>query len=861
MQRALVLLLFACGDDTTPPPPSDAGGGSDAGRDAGPTCVATATDFPTPQAGRCRAVVAPDALLPVGDDGAGGFITPGARRVTRVGRHVELPGFPMAVTPVPGTSFVVVTDGAVSDEQLSVIDVTSGAVVDSREFRENAPTPEALFLGLAVSRDGRTVYVSGGGSDRIYVYDLDPATGELTDASPIDVFTAGGGLSYVSAIRLLSDDRTLAINLMMADALLLYDTEARAEIARIGFEEQTYPYDLVVSPDDRSAWVSLWGGSAVVPVDLAGRRALAPIPVGKNPEGLVLSRDGTVLVATSSDSDSLAMIDVATNVVEETIWLAGETAPRGTSPAAGAFDAAGRLYIVSAGENAIDVLEDGAAGWARVGRIPTMWYPTDVEVLDDGTVLVVNGKHEGTGPSDGSVDIVDLVGGSLQIVDPIEITDPMLLAWDMEVATNNDRGTRFVEVECPDGAPYDFPIPLEGTGPSPHIEHVIVVVRENKTYDAYLGNLEIGGAPHGNGDPNLTIVPPLETAMVFPNTQELARVFTIGDNFYSQAEQSVQGHVWTTFGRTTDYVERSWLTTWGRGYWAIPQQGIGTIGFPEEGGAFQYLVNHGVEVDNFGEIVGARGAPPNGSYPGIFFALGIPDIDRAEWVAARIARCDLAEFTYMILPRDHTRGLDPEAETPRSMMADNDNAVGRLVEAVSRSSYWPRTVIFVIEDDPQNGGDHVDNHRAPVHVISPWARRGHVTSVHSNEASIYRTIQLIFGIDAPLSAYWANAAPMLDAFGSTPDYTPYDRIERAWPIEMNPDDGSEMAMQSRAYDWSKPDEQRGIARLLWRHLRGTEAPWPELPEWAEDEDEEVDEGRADDDREIDEARAEVEVRE
>jgi YVTN family beta-propeller protein len=697
MAVVLPLILLAitagCGDDGMPadggPDAADDGGdgGADAARDAGPSCLADEDDFPSPPPGNCEAfVLDPGATLPVGDDGAGGFIIPGGRRVTRAGRQIELSGFPMAVTPVPGSRFVVVSDGAVHDEQLSVIDVAAGTIVDSRLFREDAPEPESLFLGLAIRSDGRRLYASGGGADVVYVYDLDPATGALTDAPPIEV-RAVGGIGYVSAIRLLPDDRTLLINLLFAGELVVLDTMTSTELGRIGFEEASYPYDLVVTPDGRTAYVSLWNGAAVVPVDVGARTAGAPIVVGKNPEGMVLSRDATRLVVTNSDSDSFSVIDLTTSTVEETVFLRGETAPRGSSPAAGAFDAAGRLYVASAGENAIDVFEEGAAGWARVGRLPTMWYPTDVEVLADGTLLVVNGKHEGTGPSDGSIDIEELIGGSLQIHDPGDVTDDDLRAWDMEITANNERGRGFVTYVCEEGGPDDFPIPRPGEGPSRRIEHVIVVVRENKTYDAYLGNLEIDGTPHGNSDPTLTLVPPAETAMVYPNTQELARTFVVGDNFYSQAEQSIQGHIWTTFGRTTDFVERSWHTTWGRRYWTIPPAGVGDpIGYPEEGGIFEWLADNGVEVDNLGEIVSARRTPLNPMYPGLVYTLGIPDIDRAEYVAGRIARCDLRTFTYMLLPRDHTRGLDPGAETPRSMMADNDDAVGRLIHALSHST-------------------------------------------------------------------------------------------------------------------------------------------------------------------------------
>jgi hypothetical protein len=175
------------------------------------------------------------------------------------------------------------------------------------------------------------------------------------------------------------------------------------------------------------------------------------------------------------------------------------------------------------------------------------------------------------------------------------------------------------------------------------------------------------------------------------------------------------------------------------------------------------------------------------------------------------------------------------------MIADNDEGVARVVDAISHSSYWPDTAIFILWDDPQDGGDHVDNHRSPLLVVSPWARRGHVGSVHTSEASVWRTVQLVFGLDTPHSREWADAAPLYDFFTSTPDYTPYDAIPRRFPEELNHERRSADAMMSMAYDWSRPDEQPGLSRMLWRHFHGgADAPWRELPE--SDLDEGVDEG-------------------
>jgi YVTN family beta-propeller protein len=625
----------------------------------------------------------------------------------------------------------------------------------------------------------------------------------------------------VVGIALTPDGGTLVAALMLAGEVVAIDLATGAE-RRVILDMDPLPYDVVISPDGATAFVSTWGGSAVVPIALATMTAGAPIPVGKNPEGLALSPDGTRLVAAGSDSDSLTVIDVATRAVIGSVWIAAETAPRGSSPVSVAFDSRGRLYAANAGDASVDVFAPDATTYTRIGRIPTTWYPTDVRVFSGDRVAVVTGKHDGKGPNTTpeTLEIDDLGRGSLSIFEAAELTDVQLDTWSMEVIANNERGARLQEVVCPDGAPYDFPIPEPGGGPSTAIDHVVLVVRENKTYDSYYGGLE-----SGRGDPSLTIVPAAEMEMVLPNTLALGRGFTVLDNYYSASDRSIQGHIWTVFGRTTDFVERTQGTTSGRGYWGVTPAGVTAPGVAEEGNAFDWMLRHGIEADNFGEIVAARSVSPSPRYPGLVYTMDISDVARADFLAREWAvRCRMKTFSYVLMPNDHTFGLDPGKPTPRAMMADNDAGLGRLVHAVSHSTYWPRTAIFVVEDDPQTGGDHIDNHRAPAIVISPWARRGHVDGVIANEASVYRTIQLILGIGEPLNAYWANAAPLYDAFTSTPDYTPYEMIPRRWPEETNPDDGSGAAALSATYDWSDPDEQPGLGRLVFRHLRPDRLP-------------------------------------
>lgn len=814
------LVLVGCGEGGTP----DAGLDG-ARRDGGMSCVATADDFPTPTTGVCTVTVNADAELTAGDDGAGGFIVPGGERLTRVGRNAALGGFPMRGIAIPGTRFVVITDGGLREETLSVVDVDTLAIVD-REDLGSSPAG-ALFLGLAVSSDGSRLWVSGGGTSEVLAYDVDTATGALThDAAASFSAALDTATGYVAGLA-LRDDGLLAVVLMFGDEVLFWDTTTNTEVRRVPVEETSRPYDVVFTPDGSDVWVSLWANRQVVRIGVGAGVVEASLETGKNPEGLALSSDGATIAVACSDSDSVVLIDVVSGLATETIWVIGEDAPRGVAPASVRFGSDGRLYVVNALENAIDVFVPDAGSYRRVGAVPTMWHPTDVLPLDDGTLVFINGRDTGTGPNNEPArdDITSLLGGSVSVLDPGTWDDAQLAAWEMEIDANNTRMSRFVDVDC-GGAANDFPIPRPGEGPSTQIRHVVLIVRENKTYDAYLGDLQNpDGTPHGNGDPSLTLIPAADIADILPNTRALALEYAIADNYYSHAEQSVQGHFWTTHGRTTDFVERTWLTSWGRGYWTAPPQGTSEVGSPEEGSVFDFLLRNNITATNYGEVVGTSALRPDRRYPGLVYSY-LPDIEKADFIAATVQACTLRSFTYVVLPNDHTRGRSPGQLTPESMIADNDEGVGRIVEGISHSTFWPETVIFVIEDDPQDGGDHVDNHRSPLHVISPWVRRGHVSSVHVSEASLFRTLQLILGVAEPHNRSWELAAPLYDMFTSTPDYSPYDRVARRWPDETNPADGSMMATISESYDWSRPDEQPGLSRLLWRYFHGTDAPWP-----------------------------------
>lgn len=845
--------------------------GPDASRydNAGARCYqrAPVPDGGPPAPARCAVVTHADGLEKTGAvvDG-NGLVIPSGRRVRRASERLELSGFPMSMLRVPGTSFVLVTDGGIRDETLRVIDLSGPrlrvAPGGEASFpRDDSARSPALFYGLAYDPNTRTVYASGGGSNRIYAFTLS-ATGALTadlgrtidlgitegSAEGRDPMTGMLTAAYPAGLALSEDGASLYVALQRGQELAVISTATRTITRTVAFPRTTesgaFPYVVARRPGDaRHVYVSLWGQGRVAEVDVNAAMVTRTFDVGKNPTELAFTPDGARMIVVASDSDVVSTVDLTMmNPAVRRHYLGGSaSAARGLSPTAFTMDNDGRLYVALSDENAIEVLAPDT--FERLGRIATEWYPTDVLLQDDGRVLVITGKGLGSGASDGSVEIVELMSGSIARYDAP--TTDSLRAGDMQSRADNQVRLGFNQVQCPAGVEHDFVIPPVGSrAGSPHIKHVVMIVRENKTYDAVLGDYA-GSANRADGDPNLTIVPRERMPIVFPNLRALVERFANHDNYYSNAEQSVQGHVWTTQGRTTDYTERSWLTTWGRATRGIPTQAIAAVGVAEEGTLFTALARAGVRAEVWGELVG-RAEPEQAvgtRYPGLAYNYG-PDIRKAFAFTDPILganrdrrnptqQCSLPSFSYLVLPNDHTEGARPGRPTPTSHIQDNDEATGFIIDAISHSPFWPHTLVVVIEDDPQDGGDHVDNHRSLALLASPWVRAGYTSHVHYDESSLHHTIELILGM-APHNQHVASAAPMYDAFSGTPDYRPFEYIPRRECEQRNAARGP-FTRQSEAYDWSLPDNQPGLSRMLWRMLRGTEPPWRERDERDDDD--------------------------
>ncbi len=808
--------------------------------------------------------ISDEARVPAGIKPDGTAILPGGRKLNPAGRLLTIGGFPLAMRVLPGDRYAVVTDGAVGDEHLRIADLQAAAGADPvvssvlYSYQFQSSSDPALFYGLALTKDGTRLYASEGGHDGapasepdltkhynpIDVYSITGSPPQLTrlDSQEIEMHFNGtptaGQLRYPAGLALSDDEKTLYVACQGDGTMGIVDLTAGAtygqEVGRtptLGFA----PYGVLVDSATKMAYVSLWGGQLVgahdfadgiVPVDVsianAPMPAALPIPTGKSAEGLI-SAGGKIYVV-SADADAISVIDPATHTSAPTSTHLDDSGLIGSSPNDLAADLTNqRLYVANAGENAVQAFELGTM--RPLGRIPTAWYPTAVTVLADGSVVIASAKGMGGAATDHDVGDQGLgntfMKGTLQVV-PFP-SESELQSGD---ATVRENLTRPHSVEVPlacTGTPKKFPLPAEQAATTP-IEHVFLIVRENKTYDSVLGDLE-----GTNGDPSLVMFGEDNT----PNIHALARRFANLDNFYSNADQSIQGHEWTTGSISNDYVEKTWLTAWGRS--TRPLSAYSTLGnnvdhlaAPGSKTIWLLLDAAGLLYHNYGEAVNIGGAKItlDRDYPGVFFGLGIPDVEKIGFVIDNINDKSFAlePFSYIGLPNDHTKGTDPGYPTPQSMVADNDEATGRFVDALSHSQYWATSIVFIIEDDPSGVGDHVEQHRSICVVASPWVRASYTSGVHYDNPSMWHTITLLLGTGS-MNLYDANAAAMYDLFSTTPDLRPYTFLPRKIPVTLNAMDAP-LAEESARIDWSRPDTA-DLGRILWKavHGRDAEPPW------------------------------------
>jgi YVTN family beta-propeller protein len=776
---------------------------------------------------------------------AGGFELPNGWRITPLGKAIPTADLLLNLVTAPDGKAVIATHGGYNPHGLVVIDAGSETAV------QRIPLKSA-WLGLAWQPGGKKLFVSGGNANGrvpsaapIYVFDYEDArpTGQLVETVDLSRIY-WSGLAHHSTKPILYAANRGGSNL--AGHVVLFDTNSGKLLKRIQVENT--PYDLVLSPDSRRLYVSNWGSESVSVIDTELERVVARYAVDSNPNDMELHKDGRLFVSCANDN-SVVVVDTAPGKPLERISVSlSPGAPAGSTPNALALDAAGQLlFVANADNNAIAVANVTKRGESDVlGFMPAGWYPSSLAWVGGSAPKLYVGNSKGLGSysnvrgpasplaPDGQgrrEHVGALQQGSVNIV-PLSGLRAQLKVWTKQVYLNTPYRAELLQRAHPPKEPTVVP---DQVGVGSKIKHVIYIIKENRTYDQVLGDM-----PKGNGDARLAIF----GQEVTPNHHAIAAEWVLLDNLYCDGEVSVDGHSWSNSAYATDFNEKMWPPRYG----GHSQNSISNAYRPKLN-LWDLAAQKGLTYRSYGEYaVRASDGTRMDAVPGVGGLLGhiapgfkMPGMRDTDNVREFIREFDEYEKNYqsadpdkrlpnyivMSLPENHTRGTRPGELTPKAMVANNDHAVGLLVERVTNSRYWPETAIFIIEDDAQNGPDHVDARRTVGLVISPYTKRGVVDSTLYTTSSMLRTIELLLGLP-PMSQYDAAATPMYASFSDQADLKPYRHTPPRIDVNEKNQQTAWGARESMDMDFTDVDRAPMFAlnEVVWKSVRGADSEMP-----------------------------------
>lgn len=770
------------------------------------------------------------------------------------GRQIPLSTFPMNVQAAPGGRFLVVLEGGYLPPTITVLEAATMRRVDQGRL-------EDAWLGLTFAKAGGLFYVSGGSRARVHEFALSEE-GRIEERRTFILVPEADRkpTDFTGDVTLSPDGRFLFAAGLYRDSIFAVNVQSGAVMSE--WKSVARPYRLLFHPDGRSIWVTGWASRSIGRHDVSTGRLTETTPVGPAPMDMALrpspagessphkwklfialANTNTVSVLGVNDNGALTPLE-RINVSLSTV------SPAGMSPSSLALAPDGsHLFVVCADANAVAVADVTGPRSRVEGWIPVGWYPTSAHSFADGSLLVLNGRgsrsfpnpkgpnpqraaplHEGV-RSDEYVGVMQK--GSASWIPAADAAQ--LRQWTQTVIRNSP----YSEMKLEDArVPPGNPVPNRPGDPSP-IQHVIYIVKENRTYDQVLGDLGIG-----NGDPSLTLF----GEDVTPNHRQLARDFVLLDNFYVNADVSADGHNWSAAAIAPPYVQRMWPNSYAARRRTYDYEGTERAALPAAGYIWNNVLAAGLTLRNYGwwvnlvpqaqvkdgihiDSVRDPALAPHTSRTFRGYDLTYRDVDRARAFLAELKQFEeqgsMPRFMTLRIGNDHTSGAAPNRPSPKAQVADNDLALGMIVEGLSKSKFWAKTAIFVLEDDAQNGPDHVDSHRSPAYVISPYTRGRGIDSSFYNTVSMLRTMGLILGL-RPLTIHDAGARPMAAAFRNQPDLAPYAaRVPKQSLDERNPAAGA-LAARSLRMEWTEADQidDDELNDILWRAIRGTEPPAP-----------------------------------
>jgi YVTN family beta-propeller protein len=770
-----------------------------------------------------------------GSSKSGKVLLPNGWSLSPAGRSLPLGDLPLNIQISASQKLMAVTNNGQSKQSIQLIDPQSEKILHDQPIKK-------AWYGLKFSADEKKLYASGANDNIILIY---PIIKKMLGKADTIVLGKAWPIEKIGPTGIEVDDAGKRLYAVTKEnnSLYIFDLTTNKLVNKVNLGSEAY--DCLLSPDKTKLYISLWGADKLAIYDIKAQKITSEILTENHPNEIIQNRTGKYLFVANASDNSVSVIDAKARKVIEVIStalyptrLSGST----TNGLALSEDEK-TLYVANADNNCLAVFNVSNPGKSSSkGFIPTGWYPTNVRVAGK-KIFVSNGKGftsmanpDGPQPfkktDDSGVHVgisaqkeVQYIGGlfkgTLSIID--QPTDQQLKMYSKQVYANTPYNK---QTEVISKGLANNPVPNVQGGKSP-IKYVFYVIKENRTYDQVFGDIK-----EGNGDPNLCLFP----EKVTPNHHALAKEFVLLDNFYVDAEVSADGHNWSMAAYATDYTEKTWPTSYGSRGGTYDYEGSRQIAYPRDGYIWDYAKRAGISYRSYGAFVTKDGPTTKSlvghtatNYPS--YNLDIKDIDRITAFKSDfdslLAMNAVAQFNTIRLGNDHTSGQRIGKLTPTAQVADNDLALGLLVEHISNSSIWKESAIFVLEDDAQNGPDHVDAHRSPAFVISPYIKRNSVNSSMYSTSGMLRTIELILGLP-PMSQYDAAAVPFSDCFTPIPDFKPYRVRAANVDLEQRNVAWNKSAQRSQEWNFAKEDAapDLDLNEVVWKSVKGEDSIMP-----------------------------------
>jgi YVTN family beta-propeller protein len=763
------------------------------------------------------------------------IVLPNGWSLSPAGTSFGLGDLPLNICVSKSNKYAAVTNNGQSIQSIQLIDVKKQKVIDSVTIAKS-------WYGLQFTSDDQWLYAAGGHDNKINKYQIKNDHLLLYDS----IVLGRPWPNRIGPAGIALDEIRNRLYVVTKEDLSLYiiDLSTNKIISRLGIEAEGYT--CIMSPDGNVLYISCWGCDQVLIYDLVHHIWKSPIRVGDNPNEMIIHKSKQVLYVCNANDNSVSVIDLKSSQVIETLDAAlYPNAPSGSTSNGLALDEKNnRLYIANADNNCLAVFDVKVKGNSlSKGFIPVGWYPTNVRIINK-QLWVANGKGFTSranpfGPSPlrkrdemihhGGISIeakdVQYIGGlfkgTMSII-PLP-SDKELLRFTKAVYQNSPYSLK--KTMNADSLAGGFPVPMRPGQQSP-IKYVYYVIKENRTYDQVLADME-----GGNGDTSLLLF----GRNITPNQHAIAKEFVLLDNFYVNAEVSADGHNWSMGGYANDYLEKTWPTSYGGRGGTYGGEGERDIANNKNGFIWNNCHRYGISYRTYGEF--ADGEKPSipilkdhfcPQFPG--FDMSIRDTFRFNlWKKdfdSLLSIGQLPRFNTVRFGNDHTEGTRKGRPTPYAFVADNDLAVGMFIEALAKSSIWNETAIFILEDDAQNGADHIDAHRSPAYIAGGFVKRNVVDHTPYTTVSVLRTIELILGMQ-PMTQYDAAATPMWRCFDSIARPINFKSILPQVDLDEKNIASNEWQRRSELFDFAKEDNNNDLEfnKVLWHGLKG-DKPFP-----------------------------------